>query len=400
LNSRPAPHFEHNFWVKGLLFRISPVKILIVEDQSDVRQTLKDLLEINGHDVLAAEDGVIGVKLAAQDPDFIFCDMAMPNLDGPGVLAAIKQMPGVREVPFVFLTAQAERSDQRSGMGLGADDYITKPFTERDILDAIAARTQRHRSVREKISELTERHRREIHALWSHELLTPLNAVMGALELLDMEADTIKPNELKEMLALIREGAERQERLARKLIRYFSLEQQLQVPPPGQLVCCRADRAINAAATSVDRKNDPGGQLTLAAEPGKVAIDEESLAFAIGEVVSNAMKFSAPGASVTVNGAICGERYRIEINDKGPGMTVEQRARIGAFMQFGRKEGEQQGLGLGLAIARATAQLAGGFLRLDDAPGGPSGLSVIFDLPISNVGQTSRVNPTSHDAPG
>ena len=111
------------------------MKILIVEDQTEIRDTLRDLLEINGHEVLAAEDGVQGVKLAEQMPDFIFCDIDMPNLDGHGVLAAIKQMPRVCEVPFVFLTAQAGRDAQRAGMEGGADDYITKPF---DICDVVS----------------------------------------------------------------------------------------------------------------------------------------------------------------------------------------------------------------------------------------------------------------------
>src|SRR4051812_10048944 len=103
------------------------MKILIVEDQPDIRATLQDFLELNGHEVLAAEDGIQGLKLAAQRPEFIFCDMSMPNLDGRGVLAGVKGMPEVADVPFIFLTAHANRDDQRSGMALGADDYITKP---------------------------------------------------------------------------------------------------------------------------------------------------------------------------------------------------------------------------------------------------------------------------------
>jgi len=99
-------------------------------------------------------------------------------------------------------------------------------------------------------------------------------------------------------------------------------------------------------------------------------------------VVSNALNFSAPRGPVSVTGTNCDGRYRIEITDQGPGLTAEQRASIGAFTQFERHVREQQGLGLGLAIARATAKLAGGFLRLDDAPGGHPGLRVTFDLPI------------------
>ena len=91
------------------------MKILIIEDDPGLRSTLQELLEAGGHAVLAAEDGVQGLALAAQAPEFIFCDVNMPNLDGHGVLAAVKQMPGVCDVPFVFVTARDQRSEWREG---------------------------------------------------------------------------------------------------------------------------------------------------------------------------------------------------------------------------------------------------------------------------------------------
>jgi signal transduction histidine kinase len=360
------------------------MKILLVEDQPEVRDTLRDILEINGHEVLAAEDGAEGVKLAAQKPDFIFCDVTMPNLDGPGVLAAVKQMPDVREVPFVFLTANAARDDQRAGMALGADDYITKPFTERDILDAIAARTRRQLSVRARVQQLSAQHQREINAHWSHELLTPLNAVMGCLGLLEAEADTIDRGELKEMLALIRDGAERQERLARKLIRYFSLEQLQHAEKPAAPVRGSAASAINAGAAKAAQEKNRAHTLIVAAAAGHVAIRDDLLRDAIYELVLNALTFSPADRPVTVSGRVNGPSYRIEITDQGPGMTAEQRANIGAFIQFDRHQREQQGLGLGLAIAQATAKLAGGDLTLENTAGGP-GLRVIFTLPSASA---------------
>ncbi len=361
------------------------MKILVIEDQPDLRATIKDILEVNGHEVLEAEDGVQGVRLAAQVPDFIFCDVQMPNLDGHGVLAAIKQMQGVCDVPFVFLTARAERTQQREGMALGADDYITKPFSERDILDAIGARTKRHLTLRERIGQLADEHRREINARWSHELLTPLNAVIGSLDLLELDAETIGPGELKEMLALIREGADRQERLARKLICYFGLEQRRQAPQSAACGSCHANRAISAGVALANRSRKTPAKLSLSADQGEVAIDEESLALAVGEVVENALNFSAPDGPVGVTGTNRGERYRIEVTDQGPGLTADQRAGIGAFTQFDRDAREQQGLGLGLAIARATATQCNGRLALEEAPGG-RGLSVVFDLPLATRG--------------
>jgi len=357
------------------------MKILIIEDQEDIRATLRDLLEINGHEVVEAADGVQGVQQVAQKPDFIFCDLAMPKLDGHGVLAAVKQLPEIRDVPFVFLTARAERHDQREGMALGADDYITKPFSERDILDAIAARSQRRRSLHDRIQELARYHRSEINAQWSHELLTPLNAVMGMVGMLESEAETIPPGELKEMLAIIRAGAERQEKLARKLILYFRLEQ-MSLSPMSDRGSSEASRVVLTAAAQAARDRNREADLATSAESGQVAIDDELLRTALYEVVDNALGFSKPGQPVRVMGTVRAGHYRIDVIDEGPGMTAEQCANVGAFTQFDRRKREQQGLGLGLAIARSTAKLAGGHLHLTPLAA-DRGLAVTFDLPCA-----------------
>jgi two-component system sensor histidine kinase/response regulator len=358
------------------------MKILIIEDDPGLRENLRDLLEISGHEVLAAEDGVQGVALAAQGPEFIFCDVNMPNLDGHGALAAIKKMPGVCDVPFVFTTARDERHELRAGMALGADDYITKPYTSADILGAITARTNRQSGLRERIQALSERQQREIHAQWSHELLTPLNAVLGSLDLIEMEADTINRTELKEMLGLIREGAERQERLSRKLINYFSLEQLVHAPNPAPTGRCAADVAIASGAGRGARLKKREADLAISAEPAEVALHEQWLALTMGELVENAATFSTAGTTIMVKGTKAGRNYRITVSDQGSGLSAEQRAGVGAFTQFDRKSREQQGLGLGLTIARLTAQLAGGELRLDAGAGG-KGLQVEFLLPLA-----------------
>jgi two-component system sensor histidine kinase/response regulator len=356
------------------------MKILIIEDDEAMRETLKDLLEVAGHEVLAAEDGVQGVALAAQGPDFIFCDVDMPNLNGHGALAEIRKLPRGGDVPFVFLTGRSDRSELRTGMGLGADDYITKPYSADDIYGAIEARTKRQGSLQEKIQSLSRQQEREINAQWSHELLTPLNAVLGSLDLLESDADTIDRAELKEMLALIREGAERQERLARKLINYFSLQQVVAAARPHGR--CAADAAIARGASEAMKLKKRDADLTVSAEPAEVTVAEQWLALAVGEVIENAASFSKPGRPIVVIGKKAGGRYRLTITDEGSGMTAEQRAQVGAFAQFDRKRHEQQGLGLGLTIARLVAKLAGGTLQLDAGPG-DQGLRVEFDLPLA-----------------
>lgn len=119
-------------------------KILVIEDNHDVRENLCEILEIAGYKTVEAENGKIGVEKARSvGPDLILCDVMMPELDGFGVLRIINRDPELLHVPFMFLTAKAEKTDFRKGMGLGADDYITKPFDEVELLDAIEMRLRK-----------------------------------------------------------------------------------------------------------------------------------------------------------------------------------------------------------------------------------------------------------------
>lgn len=358
------------------------MKILLIDDDDGIRLGLQDLLEMTGHTVVAAENGAVGVKLAADRPDFIFCDVDMPEMDGFGTIAAIQQLPQCRDVPFIFLTGRTSREDQRRGMSLGADDFITKPFKSQEILDAIAARVQRQSPLRERITQLAEERQREASADWSHELMTPLNAVFGGLDLIEMSMDTLKPEELKEMLGFIREGAERQQRLSQKLIRFFSLERMRAAGQAGKKMLCNPEVAATTGAQRAATFEKRAADLRLACEPADVALSDELLAGAVAELVENACRFSKPGQPVTVSGRCTNGNYRLTVTDAGLGMTAEQRQGVGAFAQFDRKRREQQGLGLGLATVRDIAALAGGRLLLEDSPGG-QGLQAVVELPLA-----------------
>lgn len=360
------------------------MKILVIDDDDGIRLGLQDLLELCGHAVRAAENGVIGVQLAADRPDFIFCDVDMPEMDGFETIAAIQRLPQCRDVPFIFLTGRTSREDQRRGMTLGADDFITKPFQSQEILDAIAARVQRQSPLRERITQLVDERQREASADWSHELMTPLNAVFGGLDLIEMEIDTIKPGELKDLLGIIREGAERQQRLSQKLIRFFGLERMHTAGRFDKTMQCSPAAAAIAGAQRATTAEKRAGDLRLECEPGAVALPEELLAGAVAELVENACRFSKPGQPVIVSGRCAGGSYRLTVTDAGPGMTAEQRQGVGAFAQFDRKRREQQGLGLGLAIVRATVALAGGRLVLAEDSGG-HGLEAGLELPLAVV---------------
>lgn len=116
----------------------------MIEDDNDVRENTAEILELANYEVFAAENGRRGVEMArGHKPDLVLCDIMMPELDGYGVLHMLGRDPATAEIPFIFLSAKAERSDVRKGMELGADDYLTKPFEESELLNAIEGRLKR-----------------------------------------------------------------------------------------------------------------------------------------------------------------------------------------------------------------------------------------------------------------
>ncbi|MBL7982347.1 MAG: response regulator [Flavobacteriales bacterium] len=118
--------------------------ILLIEDDKDMRENTAEILELANYKVFKAENGKKGVELARKNmPDLVLCDIMMPELDGYGVLHMLGKDPATAELPFIFLSAKAERRDVRKGMELGADDYLTKPFEESELLNAIEGRLKR-----------------------------------------------------------------------------------------------------------------------------------------------------------------------------------------------------------------------------------------------------------------
>ena len=119
--------------------------ILVIDDNADIRENTAEILELAGYKTSTAETGKKGVELALKEkPDLIVCDIMMPELDGYGVLHLLRKNSETQFTPFIFLTAKTERTDLRKGMEMGADDYITKPFEEIELLNAIEVRLKKN----------------------------------------------------------------------------------------------------------------------------------------------------------------------------------------------------------------------------------------------------------------
>lgn len=130
-------------------------KLLLIEDNNELRENTAEILELAGYEVHSAENGKKGVELALKEiPELIICDIMMPELDGYGVIHLLNKNESTKNIPFIFLTAKTEKSDLRKGMELGADDYITKPFNDIELLTAIEIRLKKTEALKKSILDM------------------------------------------------------------------------------------------------------------------------------------------------------------------------------------------------------------------------------------------------------
>lgn len=361
------------------------LRILVIEDDTNWRTWVESHMESAGHMVETAKDGESGLAAAVRfRPELILCDIEMPGLDGFGVLRAVRQRPALSGTPFIFLTSRQARTDQRQGMTLGADDYLTKPFSREELLASVAGVLAKRAPLEERLQRYTEEYRRELAAPWAHELLTPLNGILGIASLLETDPAAVSHEELRDLAHTIHDSARRQQLLARKLVSYFQLERLRECGWSDPAAAAEAAGGIEDEVLGVAERANRTADLQLACVRAAVRVSPQWLRAAAGELAENAFKFSAKGSPVVVSAGPVEGLYRIEVVDRGPGMAAVERASIAAFRQFGRQRQEQQGLGLGLAIARNVARLHGGSLTLGAATEHDGGLRAVLELPLAD----------------
>ncbi len=360
--------------------------ILVIEDEPTIRENIVETLELTNYKVLAAQNGLVGVYLARQHrPDLIICDIMMPELDGYGVLLDLHSDSLMSTVPFIFLTAKSDRAAIREGMGLGADDYLTKPFTPPELLDAVSVRLNKHSAIIQEHEQKLENLRGNLILLLPHELRTPLTAILGYSDLLLADDDLKDMPHVLSMVNSINRAGKRLYHLVENFLLYAQIEilkvdderkanlQENYTAIPQAII---EEQAI-LKAREVNREAD----LRLdVIDVEAVRVAQDSLKKIVGELVDNAFKFSKAGTPVDVGTTVADAKYVLSIRDLGRGMTPQQIADIGAYMQFERTLHEQQGSGLGLSIARGLVELQGGQLTIESIPNQRTTVSVVFPL--------------------
>ncbi len=346
-------------------------KILVVEDEDSIRSSVVDLLEVQGHQVIEAENGMLGVQLVSEHlPDLVVCDIMMPLMDGYEVLRFLRQTPMTADIPFIFLTAKAERTDVRLGMDLGADDYLTKPFTPSELLRAVQTRLDRLAESRQRQAGQLDDLRVTITSRLRHELLTPLTVILNASEILMRYSRQLDALEISETSARVHKYGQYLFRLIQKLLLYTQVEALSK--DPEAIKAARTSRTLQAhllitsVARQVAQQANRADDLRLQVQDvPALCMAESHLRQIVLELLDNAFKYSPPGSVVLVQGVIKAGGYALAITDQGRGMPPNSASLIEAYHQFDRDQHEQQGAGLGLVLVKLLSEVYGGDLSIE-----------------------------------
>jgi two-component system sensor histidine kinase/response regulator len=351
--------------------------ILVVEDDTSTREMIVFLLTGVGYHVLSAKHAGAALNLLeSTTPDLIISDVNMPGIDGFEFCRQVRAQTELSQIPFLFLSARAQRTDIRRGMGLGADDYLTKPFETEDLLSAIEIRLARAVETQALIQKASTEVQREVIQALTHEFRTPLSLVVGYTDLLEAKGHEMEGQDFQLILQGLHAGSQR---LA-SLVEDFLLLSKLQTGEVARLAkqhCCETfepgwvvRQVVAAAKPSAEAKNI---QLKAhdSASGVAVAIDTADLREIVHRIVDNAIKFTPKGGGpVSATSSVAGDSWQLEVVDHGIGIHKKALDWIfEAFRQVDRDRLEQQGSGLGLTIVRGLLEAYDGRIAVESAPG-------------------------------
>ncbi len=360
-------------------------RIIIIDDDPDILETVTRVLHSEHHDVTVAANGAQGIQLIKSRPqDLILCDITMPIVDGYNVFRNIKNDSKTSAIPFIFITARGARADQRKGMEMGADDYLIKPFSAKELIACVRTQLLKHHLITDRYETTLQMVRKNIIYALPHELRTPLSQIIGYAGLLEMDSDGSATTTAQEYGRLITKAGERLEHLIENYLVYAQIEIVASSPDEQEKLrnhiikdCAPVIQlVITARAEHHKRKADLQAQISTCA----LRISESDLTKIIYELVDNAFKFSSVGSPVVIETTKSSSSYRVTVRDKGRGMSEKQIALLDAYMQFDRTFYEQQGVGLGFIIAKRLAELHGAMLKVESKV--ESGTSIHIDFPI------------------
>jgi signal transduction histidine kinase len=344
------------------------LKIIIIEDEPQIRDEVMDWLRFEGYEALGAENGRVGLETIQKEiPDLIICDIAMPDMDGHEVLISVRSDVRFSHIPFVFLTADVEHSSVRRGMNMGADDYLTKPFTHAEVLGTIRSRLEKKISYERQtqsqlnalITALSEEREKNLLksrlvAMFSHDFRNPLSSILSSSNIIRNYEARLTPERKHYHFNSIDGAVYRLVQMLEEMVVVAEIEggHLDYIPQPVDL------ETFTNAMLEEFRLIDQNSHVLICENGIKqpIVADPKLLRHIMTNLITNALKYSPTGKDVQVNITPKGDTFTITVQDLGMGIPADDIAHL--FDPFFRASNAKhlKGSGLGLSIVKSCVE--------------------------------------------
>lgn len=370
--------------------------ILIIEDESLLRAEVAEWLTFEGYTALTAEDGITGVEMVLQHlPDLIVCDIMMPGLDGYGVLLEIRSNKLTADIPLIFLTARAAHEDIRAGMNLGADDYLTKPFTRIELLQAIKSRLETTAARRLKATEEIELLRTELAreheqrlikgklvGMFSHDFRNPLATILSSISLLRDYADRMDEKRRLAHMNRVDASVRQLLHMLDDMLIITQMESGKLEYKPELLGVEQFLQNIIEEFQIIHAETHTFRIESRFSDP--MMADPRLLRQIAANLISNAVKYSPSGSEVNISLGYRQGQFVLSVEDRGIGIPETDQAELFSVFHRGSNVGEVSGTGLGLAIVKQAVELHNGMLSVESQVGVGTKVSVFIPISVSD----------------
>jgi len=346
------------------------ITILIVEDDEAVRQTLGDMLNVHGYGVVTAIDGVEGLAAAKNvTPSLIITDVQMRGMTGLDLIAALRNDAKLRGIPVIVISAKVDRATTRCGMELGAADFITKPFSEEELIRSVATQLEK--------KELVDELEAFAHSV-AHDLKNPLCTLKGRIGLASMMLDLKDETRTRNHLIEAGKSADRLNRIVDELLILAGIRGQVIIPLSLDMTAM-----VQEAVTDLESFLQPHPVQVQQPDTWPEAVGHAPWIVQVwANFISNALKYGGPEPRISLGGETCpdGLTARFWVQDCGPGLAEADQRKM--FVPFTRiSTVRAKGHGLGLSIVRRIVEKLGGQVGVVSTPG--AGARFWFELPTT-----------------
>jgi signal transduction histidine kinase len=368
-------------------------KILVIEDDPTLRGEVAEWLTLEGYEVSVAGDGVAGIEFAFRTrPDLIVCDIMMPRLDGYGVLLELRSNLETSNIPFILTTSKVTREDIRKGMVAGADDYVIKPVTRPDLLQAIQTHLEKkathernhQREVEQLQTALEHEHKRHLLnakmvGMYSHDFRNPLTAIMSAISLVRDYADRM---DVQRRLTLLNRAEASARQLIQMLDEMLFLAQTDSSSFSLQLEVVYVEQFLEQVVDEFQAIHGETHKLFFESHfADGVMVDPRLLRQIATNLISNAIKYSPQGSEVRVSLDSHDGQYILTVQDRGVGIPDTDQPYLFTAFQRGSNVRDVQGTGLGLVIVKQAVDMLEGSIHFESQVG--VGTTITVQIPIT-----------------